>query len=332
MASFSSSSMPRPPLSHYYPPHMFMPHNYQYQEITDRTLPAPHEISQGSVTESSERPNKRSRLSPDDSIQHLHQQVSHRLPDPDQQYRIERDQSPSVIAYARSSQPSGDIESSGAHISSYHPQELPHENPRAHGLYHHEHSGHRRSYSAPGNELTPSTQIPEFDSWTPTSDSSPADTRRHQHYSLELVTTQAQGSERQILDRVAPEHAHSNPQTFRGSETSSSSSISANFSCLAGPDPNPYRDIKEPPSPGGLSQRSSIDSRVSVPRSLQLPPLVSLTGHTPTSGSDPYAYKSSNSPGSTHRPSSTSHPGNSIDHADTLPKQGVPGKRKPDFD
>ena len=330
MAS-SASYVPRTLPHQHYPPYTPVPHNFQYQQPRDPTLPRPNGTSQEQSIESAQ-PIKRQRLFHGDSTPQPYAPSLHRFSDSEERHRMERDQSPSTVALARSAQSTRGVGSSTTRIAAYDPHELSYEHSRAHAVHSQEYNWHRRSYSAPGNEPMESNRDSEFDPRTPASDSSPAYSRRRQHHSLQLATSSAPGSGRHIFENAAPEGALSNPPTIQDSENSPSSSASASFRCFTGPDPNPYREIKGPPSPGGLSQRSSIDSRVSAPHGVQLPPLTSLVGRLSNSGSDPYAYKSFTSPNSRNRPPSTNNAITRVSYEETPSAQNISSKRKQEFD
>lgn len=306
----ASSSMPRQSLYQYGPPYASTPLNIQYHGLREQNILSSQNASHLSLTESQHK-SKRQRMNHDEASLQPNDFQQYFSQNPEQRDRRERDKSPSNIALARSQPPSASLEAPASHTAPYHPHNWTYQFAQPDE---HFDSGHRRSFSAPEVDPSDSSRSHEHDPWTPASESSPAYAHKHYHRSLRLTPTDLREAEQQSLKDV---EASPESMTPPGRRTSS------------GPDPNPYRGIREPPSSGGPSQRSSIDSRVSMPRTVQLPPLMPLPGQAPTSGSDPSAYRSiiSSSPTSHSR-----FPSNIISRNDPIHETASLGKRKREFE
>ena len=135
--------------------------------------------------------------------------------------------------------------------------------------------GHHRNFSTSTPASTAPDRVPEARPRTPTSDPS-----------LPTYHTQYPSYPENILSR------HENPttpvsqeytslQSSRDDETSPSSSTPRSSRHFPGPETNPYRNLRDPPSPEKQSSRSSIDSRVSGPLHIQLPPIIGPLGPDP---------------------------------------------------
>ena len=135
--------------------------------------------------------------------------------------------------------------------------------------------GHHRKLSTPTFTTTAPERVHEARPKTPTSDPSPL-----------AYHTQYPSYPENILSRydnptTPVSQEYTSLQSSRDDETSPTSSTPRSSRHFPGPDTNPYRNLRDPPSPEKHSSRSSIDSRVSGPLHVQLPPILGPSGPDP---------------------------------------------------
>ena len=135
--------------------------------------------------------------------------------------------------------------------------------------------GHHRNFSTSTPASTAPDRVHEARPRTPTSDPS-----------LSGYHTQYSSYPENILSRhehptTPVSQEYTSLQSSRDDETSPTSSTPRSSRHFPGPDTNPYRNLRDPPSPEKQSSRSSTDSRASGPIHVQLPPILGPSGPDP---------------------------------------------------